>query len=45
MFIVVYDFGSSSVKTCLFEINSDVKIVTTSNADYNIYVSRLILIY
>lgn len=39
MYTIIYDFGTSSVKTCLFEIDSEIKLVTSSRADYNLYIS------
>ena len=39
MYTIIYDFGTSSVKTCLFEIDSKVNLVTNSSADYNLYIS------
>lgn len=40
MYIIIYDFGTSSVKTCLFSINSDIKLVASSNAKYGLYTSE-----
>lgn len=39
MYIIIYDFGTSSVKTCLFEIDSKVNLVASSSADYNLYIT------
>ena len=39
MYTIIYDFGTSSVKTCLFEIDSKINMVTSSSADYNLYIS------
>ena len=39
MYVIIYDFGTSSVKTCLFEIGSEISLVTSSAADYGLYVS------
>lgn len=39
MYIIIYDFGTSSVKTCLFLIDSEIKLVASSNAGYNLYIS------
>ena len=39
MFIIVYDFGSSSVKTCLFSIDSEITLLAGASADYNMYFS------
>lgn len=38
MNVIIYDFGTSSLKTCLFEIDSDIRIIATSTAKYNLYV-------
>ncbi len=39
MYIIIYDFGTSSVKTCLFAIDSEVRIVASATAAYGIYIS------
>ena len=39
MYIIIYDFGTSSVKTCLFEIDADIRLVTSAAAGYGLYVS------
>ena len=40
MYIIIYDFGTSSVKTCLFNIDSEIHIVANAKADYGIYLSE-----
>ena len=40
MYIIIYDFGTSSVKTCLFQIDSGIRIVASSSAAYGIYISE-----
>ena len=40
MYIIIYDFGTSSVKTCLFAIDSEVRIVASATAAYGIYISE-----
>ena len=40
MFVIIYDFGTSSVKTCLFEINEGINLVASSVAAYGLYVSE-----
>lgn len=40
MYIIIYDFGTSSVKTCLFEIDSNIKLVTSASAGYCLYISE-----
>ena len=39
MYTIIYDFGTSSVKTCLFEIDSEIKLLANSNKEYGLYVS------
>ena len=39
MYVVVYDFGTSSVKTCLFDIDSEIRLVASSTADYGLYIT------
>ena len=39
MYIISYDFGTSSVKTCLFQIDSDVQLVAGASAGYGLYIS------
>ncbi len=39
MYIIIYDFGTSSVKTCLFEIDSEVRIAAASAAEYGLYIT------
>ena len=39
MYIIIYDFGTSSVKTCLFEIDPDIRLVAGSSAGYGLYIS------
>ena len=40
MYIIIYDFGTSSVKTCLFDIDSEIRLVTSHAAAYGIYTSE-----
>jgi len=40
MYIIIYDFGTSSVKTCLFEIDSSIKLIASSSAGYGLYISE-----
>ena len=40
MYIVIYDFGTSSVKTCLFEISSEIRLAASSAAGYGLYVTE-----
>jgi len=39
LYIIIYDFGTSSVKTCLFEIDSKIRLVASSTAGYGLYIS------
>ena len=39
MYIIVYDFGTSSVKTCLFDIDSEIHLVASSVGEYGLYIS------
>lgn len=39
MYIIIYDFGTSSVKTCLFKIDSDIRLVAGSSAEYGLYIT------
>ena len=39
MYIIIYDFGTSSVKTCLFEIDSEIRLVSSALATYDVYIS------
>ena len=40
MYIIIYDFGTSSVKTCLFHIDSEIRLVASAAAAYGIYISE-----
>jgi len=40
LYIIIYDFGTSSVKTCLFKIDTEIHIVANSKATYGIYISE-----
>ena len=37
MYIIIYDFGTSSVKTCLFEIDENIRLITSANSGYSIF--------
>ena len=39
MYVIIYDFGTSSVKTCLFAIDSEIRLVTSSIEKYGLYIS------
>lgn len=39
MYIIIYDFGTSSVKTCLFKIDEGIRLVASSSAAYGLYIS------
>ncbi len=38
MYVIVYDFGTSAVKTCHFDIGSTVRMICHSNAEYGLYI-------
>ena len=38
MYVIVYDFGTSAVKTCLFEISSTIRLICYTNAEYGLYI-------
>lgn len=38
MYVIIYDFGTSSLKTCLFDVGSEVRTIASSTASYNLYV-------
>ena len=38
MYVIVHDLGTSSLKTCLFEIDSDIRIVAGASAAYDLYI-------
>ena len=38
MYIIIYDFGTSSVKTCLFNIDSEIQLVASAAAGYGLYI-------
>ncbi len=40
MYIIIYDFGTSSVKTCLFDIDTNIRLVTSSIGTYGLYISE-----
>ena len=39
MHIIIYDFGTSNVKTCLFEIDAGIELVANATASYGLYIS------
>ena len=39
MYIIIYDFGTSSVKTCLFEIGAEIHLAASAAAGYGLYIS------
>ena len=39
MYIIIYDFGTSSVKTCLFDIGSEIRLIASSTGSYGLYIS------
>lgn len=39
MYVIIYDFGTSNVKTCLFAIDSKIRLVAGASAGYGLYIS------
>ena len=39
MYIIIYDFGTSSVKTCLFHIDSQIHLIARATDEYRLYIS------
>ena len=39
MYIIIYDFGTSSVKTCLFDISKTIRLISGNSANYSLYTS------
>ncbi len=39
MHVIIYDFGTSSLKTCLFMIDTQIHLVASSTAGYGLYTS------
>lgn len=37
-YVIAYDVGTTGVKTCLIEIDKDIKILSSANEGYNLYV-------
>ena len=37
MYIIIYDFGTSTLKTCLFEIDDKIRLVTSASAGFGLY--------
>ena len=40
MNIIIYDFGTSCVKTCLFHIDSGIELLASSTASYGLYITK-----
>ena len=38
MYVIVYDFGTSAVKTCLFDIDTTIRLVCHTTAEYGLYI-------
>ena len=38
MYVIVYDFGTSAVKTCLFDIGATIRKVCYADASYGLYI-------
>lgn len=39
MYIIIYDFGTSGLKSCLFHIETEIHLIASSIADYGLYIS------
>lgn len=39
MYIIIYDFGTGSVKTCLFQIGSKINLAAQTSAEYGLFIS------
>ena len=39
MYIIIFDFGTSSVKTCLFSVDTEIRLIASANAAYGLYFS------
>ena len=39
VYIIIYDFGTSGVKTCLFHIDTEIRLEASSIAGYGLYIS------
>lgn len=37
IYVIAYDFGTTGVKTCMFEINQEVRMVASTYAGYGLY--------
>ena len=40
MFVIAYDFGTTNLKTCLFEIEASFRLAASATASYNLYVQE-----
>ena len=40
MYTIIYDFGTSSVKSCLFSIDSKISLIASSVAEYGLYITE-----
>ena len=38
MYIIIYDFGTSSLKSCLFDVGERITIAASSSASYGLYI-------
>ena len=38
MYIIIYDFGTSNLKTCLFDVGEKITVAASSNASYGLYI-------
>ena len=37
-YVLAYDIGTTGVKTCLFSIESDIRLLASANAGYGLYI-------
>ena len=37
-FVIAYDVGTTGIKTCLFEIDKEIRLVESAMCGYNLYV-------
>lgn len=38
MYVIIYDFGTSSLKTCLFYIDAEIRLIASAAASYHLYI-------
>ena len=40
MYVIIYDFGTSNVKTCLFRIDSGIELTACATGSYGLYITE-----